>query len=468
MAPLRRCVGAVYLLTIVADAYSGSWTPVDVLPWVCNQAPALIMVNMSEFGSLQYSPHVITMMRTSGSVVSMSISAEDGAGTVVLPKTAITLQAINGMGGRRLEEEAKPPVGEEPQRPIEEADLLEDEDPEDAWMLEEDGDLHELDGEDDLDEKEIVPTRRLLSDREEREEKGRLLAKGGGRSRKTYSSSSKSTVSTPKYSLSDPRSYQDARRRANPATARRRGAPDPTGLRRRQTGVDGTRFDNPSNPSAGAYGYTSTGTVNQNFPGGHSQTSYGYTGPNAHSSSSTNKILMGAAAGGTLGFGAGYMYSNYNNYDYSSSRWNRGGWGWRNQNCQSGSWSGSCDECYRSYSNCQLFVDRNAGRDDLMLTGFIPFGYTDPLVFKIEDIVGQDYQNSTICPPAGWSPDSTGTQWTNQPATFQDIWMTFTPVEELAEALGADASGVNSVSPMSLSLVFLGGVRLLLGLLNEK
>jgi hypothetical protein len=480
--PSRAFVVVLYFLRLTVNGQYQMWVPVDVIPDVCFDAPAYVLVNITDFNPNQYKPHVISMLRTSKNAVSMSISAVDNAGKVVLPKTPVTLQQLTG--GRRLpesEDYSPPPQNEEAQsqRKLLESELLEDEDLED-YDFYEDYEDYEKDDEDvyfnidahddELEEEE--DTRKLLSGRGGNEHNGRKLKKGGGGSFKSSSSSSRSRSSTPsksppsppppKYSPSNPMSYKDARRRANPATARRRGAPTPTGLRRRQTGVGGTRFDNPSNPGAGSYGYTSPTKLNNNFPGGYSQTSYGYSGANAHTGgSSSSKIMMAAAAGGAVGLGAGYVMGGGLN-GYSMSRWNPHGWGWRNRNCYHDSWSGSCSDCYRSYSRCEQRIDRNAGRDDLMTTGFIPYGYTPPIQFMIEDIAGADYQKGTICPPTGWTPDPNTSTVTWNPPVMQDIWMTFSSVEELAENLATETNGATSsclLSSSSMMVLMVLGVR---------
>lgn len=240
-------------------------------------------------------------------------------------------------------------------------------------------------------------------------------------------------------------SYSTARRRLNPVTARRRGQPVPTGVRRRVTSpVDGKTYSNPSNAAAGNYGYGSTTAIQQNFPSGYSSQSYGYTGGMAHKSTSKTQLIMAAAGAGVVGgLAAGYLYS----------RWSRDGWGWRYSNCNAygHSWSGSCSECYRYYSRCQRTLPHNAARDDIMGTGFIPGDFKSPIVLTVFSLTGTEYDKSIICPPNDWNASTNTPAWTYPE---NDIFVTLTPMTELAEMLVSATPLQKSLSSLAVLLSF--------------
>merc|ERR1711865_413134 len=214
------------------------------------------------------------------------------------------------------------------------------------------------------------------------------------------------------------------RPRPSPVIGARRRMVTPTGLRRRITSpVDNKRYSNPSSSRTRSYGYQSTTIINKNYPSGYKSTGYGYTGVKAHSKGSTKKIVMAAGAGVVVGAAGYYAYSRWSSCGYGYGC----GYGWRygNPYCSYGSQckrtaatgycsDGYCSDCYSLYSQCERTLPLDAARDDLMSSGFIPADYVSPIELEISQIVGPEFAQSVICPPAGWSPNpsSSNVSWT--------------------------------------------------------
>jgi len=68
-----------------------------------------------------------------------------------------------------------------------------------------------------------------------------------------------------------------------------------------------------------------------------------------------------------------------------------------------------------------------------MSSGFIPADYVSPIEIEISQIIGPEFAQSLICPPAGWSPNpkASNVSWT--PAAQQDIYVTLTRMERLGD-----------------------------------
>lgn len=224
--------------------------------------------------------------------------------------------------------------------------------------------------------------------------------------------------------------------------------------------MDGKKYDNPNSASAGNYGYSNQQKINNNYPGGYSSSSYGYTGANAHKGSSSTKYIMGAAVAGVV-VGGGAMYLG--------SRWSQNGWGWRNRNCDSGGYSSQ-----NRGRNCQM--NRNANRDDMMGTGFIPADFISPISLTIYRVDGSDFIDTTtgvppvgVCPPNGWDAEKNEPAWTPVDP-FPDIYLTLTPMMELEETLGSDTThyanaakaSFQEMSPFLLLVLLAFNVRRLL------
>jgi len=181
--------------------------------------------------------------------------------------------------------------------------------------------------------------------------------------------------------------------------------------------------------------------MNSNYPGGATKTGYGYGGAAGRPNMGRN-MMMAAGGGMLLGMGGMYMFSRMNSYN----------------RCKYGStWSGSCKECYERYSreDCGMDIDENVNRDDLMNTGFWPDDFTGPLTVLVTAIRGVDLLASRICPPTGWTANSSGRRleasvetspasWT--PPNGQDIFLTLTQMAELADKLGKDKEEEETVS----------------------
>lgn len=456
----------------VNGAYT-TWTPIDAQAIVCKSlgAPgqATVSINVTSQDTVwidRWKPHIITFYRTTTGSSQIQYGALDSSAPQ--PKPVIGTMTTNLIkvpgqptyGGRRLASKAtdavtKPEVQAEPTLD----DLLEEED---GDMPEDHEDLLEVE-----EEFNIETDDQAMAEFEEQRATGRVLKSGRSRSSSSRSRSPPARPSPPPkptYSPSDPRSYSTARRRANPATARRRGNPVPPGVRRRVTSPvqhngQASKFSNPSNAAAGNYAYGSQTKIDNNFPSGYSSSSYGYTGGMAHKSTSSSKIMMAAAGGAVAGMGAYYLYS----------RWSRGGWGWRNSRCEAttmwgNTWSGSCTECYYRYSSCRRLFQRNAARDDIMGTGFIPGDFTSPIKITFYSLTGSEFEESVICPPAGYNfttnTDANGNAW-NPPDA--DIFVTLTSMMELAETLDGQNYDQASLVAASRSFACLA-VGLLLGL----
>lgn len=259
---------------------------------------------------------------------------------------------------------------------------------------------------------ELQPPRQLSS---------RRRSGGGG-----FSSPRRRAPSPP------PSSYSSPRRRAPSSytSLRRRAAPAASGARRRTYGYDNKVHNNPSNPGAGNYGYTTPAAASSNF-GGRLPTStpYGYTGANAYSGSMGNGAKIAMAAGG--GLLAGYLGSQLLSHTWTGYSREQ----MLNMPCQSGSWSGLCSTCVTMHGaqKCSVLLSPkiNATRDDLLNTGFIPSSYTWPIIVNITKLSGVDFDPSKIC---------------GNNASMQQIFLTLTTLGEL----GQDGSSSGSSSSMSM------------------
>jgi len=251
----------------------------------------------------------------------------------------------------------------------------------------------------------------------------------------------------------------------DPATARRRGTPVPTGLRRRITSpATSSTHSNPNLASAGNYGYGSKGAMNSNFPGGYSKASYGYVGAKAHRGSADKKLMMKAAAVGVVGGMAGY---------YLASRWGHRGWGWRSRRCQQYSANDqtgrdvSCSDCYQENDvRCETAETQDAARDDLMSTGFIPHDFVSPINISIYKVESEEFA-SGVCPPNDWDGDLSGdrrlSSWTPkdpQPDLYLTISTMFELEEKLEDNMGlAGNAAICGPSAMLLTCIIIFGLR---------
>lgn len=87
-------------------------------------------------------------------------------------------------------------------------------------------------------------------------------------------------------------------------------------------------------------------------------------------------------------------------------------------------------------------MNRNAARDDIMGTGFIPTDFVSPATFTIYKIEGADFTDlSGLCPPVGWDPNASRrlVSWTPKDPQ-PDLWVTVTPLMELEEQLELDVT----------------------------
>eukprot|EP00747_Dinoflagellata_sp_TGD_P169837 gnl/TRDRNA2_/TRDRNA2_199843_c0_seq1.p1 gnl/TRDRNA2_/TRDRNA2_199843_c0~~gnl/TRDRNA2_/TRDRNA2_199843_c0_seq1.p1 ORF type:complete len:524 (-),score=79.20 gnl/TRDRNA2_/TRDRNA2_199843_c0_seq1:149-1720(-) len=448
------------------------WHLIDVPLIVCPGGPgyADIEMDISSLNMQQAAePHVFTFFRTTEKRVTIKYRAVDSSQPQAKPimqeeEKSITLSEV--VIDRPPEPPAPPPSAPADPAPAPPpARRLEDIDEE--W-LEEDSESEDSDTDldDDADVKEEVGQERKLSGRR----------RGGGSRRGSYSSprrraprpSPRRRAPKPSTQTGSPRRRvsrrgatpgstadtnrrRDAgnswntgdttRRRANPATYRRRNVPAPpaNSPRRRAQDLTGNRWGN--NGNAGSYGYTNQNQMQQSYPGGYQTNSYGYTGGNAYQSNSGGKMLMAGAAGVAVGAGAMYMMSRYNSYGYGH------GYGYGQGDCMYGStWTGRCRDCYERYPQhmCQqqMALPENANRDDIMTDGFIPLDFVSPLILQVTAVQGEDFAPDRICPPAGWNPETgrgdDGAVWI--PPENQDIFLTLTHLEggQLAEALVKD------------------------------
>jgi len=371
-------------------------------------------------------PHVLTFYRQTSESVSIEFEAKDSSGRIVIARQTVQLQRL----ARRLGANSEPWMVAEVPLPLpweaERSSLTEivHQQVDDGFDLEgeffEEGFFEAEEEEEDDEEFEVeleggaehgAPPRQLSARRRGSSSSG--SSSSSSRSRSTSTSSTGSTTST-----------SSPRRRANPAAARRRGsAASPN---QPMTGVGGTRFQNSQGQ---AYGYTSQSNLNSNFGGSTPQTtSYGYSGaaayrPASGGMSTTTKIALAAGAGLAVGAGSMYLFS----------RWN--------SNCGYGSsWTGSCQDCYRTYSQysqCDVLdPPHNLNRDDLMDTGFWPADYASPLRVSIFDVTGTGFEPSSLCPPPGWD-----ISWTNVTVGQIELYVTITQISELGDELEEDPAG---------------------------
>lgn len=123
---------------------------------------------------------------------------------------------------------------------------------------------------------------------------------------------------------------------------------------------------------------------------------------------------------------------------YVGSRWLQGGWGWRNRNCPARRQEGD-----QYHFDCVTTVSRDAARDDVMSTGFIPIdfqnadGKLSPITISIYKIEGDaaEFKTETMCPPSDW--DGNSASW-NPQGDQPDLWVTLTNMTELEEPLEGD------------------------------
>jgi len=194
--------------------------------------------------------------------------------------------------------------------------------------------------------------------------------------------------------------------------------------------------------------------------------SYGYSGANARpaaaSSSNTGMKIAAAAGAGLLVGGVGmYAYSRMNS---------------NNNDCNRGSYSGNCGDCYSRYSRSECYkdtgYDRPLGRDDIMTEGFIPYDYFNPvnnlpITVRISSIAGASFTKTNTCPSMhkGWNETVTVCQndaavtdksVCNWKPKEKDIFFTLTQMEPLEDRLSEDVSvAVSSGGALSLMPVLL-------------
>lgn len=245
---------------------------------------------------------------------------------------------------------------------------------------------------------------------------------------------------------------------------RRRGAPEPTGPRRRSTSVSGNAWQSPSTGGGkqGSYGYT-PGNYQGKYPSGKqpTDTKYGYNGYNKPGGLSTGQaIAIGAGAGIVAGIGGYWLYQRLT---YSNSF----------GSCRHDSWTGNCNECRNSYGNggCRYQEPNNYqfSRDDIFEdTGFYPADWVQPLklIIKAVDAVPTStgpFATATMCPPSSLDlSNMSDTSWM-PPANYPIIWASFTQVSELSTMQSVDGAQTAASPVWVLLFAVAAGRRLLRG-----
>jgi len=362
-------------------------------------------VQLPQTAPAKHTPHVLNFFRSSNNSVAISFDVRDAAAKTVMKKQTVTLQALTAK--RRRLERSSPPAEDELMAEFAELEVEEAQEDEEGRQDVEWG---------------MEKWRRLSSRR-----------RGGGSSSRPRPSPS------PSSSRSSSTLSGGARRRANPAAARRRGSRS-EGKDQPSTGVGGSRFQNSNGQS---WAYTSQSRLTSNFGGRTPQTtSYGYAGRSAYvspasgGSSMTPAMYTGAALVGGVAVGAGAMYLLSSSSSYSRySRYGRG----NNRCSHSSGWSRSCRDCYQRYGDqcVQEGPLRSANRDDLMDTGFWPADWKSPLTVTVFSVGGVDFERSQICPPAGW----TNFHGSEVLPVSNDLFLTMTEMAELGDELQDESAG---------------------------
>jgi len=175
-------------------------------------------------------------------------------------------------------------------------------------------------------------------------------------------------------------------------------------------------FSNPRNAHFGVYGYRKH-QLGNNFPRGFATTHYGISGPSAYRRH--NRMVVASWLGGA------YFFSRFSSMC----------------GCAFGM---ACRQCHVSHDDAdgsdyaEWTLEEDLNREDITTTGFIPNDYTYPLLLTVTAVSGKDYNQSRMCPPAGW--DSSGSSkaasgkaapvWT--PPARPDLFFTVTELEDLA------------------------------------
>ena len=248
---------------------------------------------------------------------------------------------------------------------------------------------------------------------------------GGGSSYSSYSSPRRRTPSP------SPAPYSSPRRRTGTPSTASSGSAGVSGSRRRTYGYDNKVYNNPSNPGAGNYGYTTSGAAASNFGGRiPSSTPYGYTGANAYSGSSgsAGKIAMAAGGGLLAGYlGSQLLHNSWTGYNREQML---------NMPCTSGSWKGLCSTCVSLHGakNCNIEISPkiDATRDDLLNTGFTPSNFKWPIQVNITKISGVDFAASLVCPNASDPLSLSSAQ--------KQLFLTLTTMQELSSESRAGAT----------------------------
>lgn len=368
--------------------------------------------------NLQNTPHVFTFYRTSPKATSVSFKVVDATGKTVVEQRTADLTEL----ARRLD--------------VQLYDAVAAEGAEDNVQLREEDYKH-------AEARQISARRRRMGGRSSYRSSSASRGRTGSgikresRRRTPGHGNVKQGSSSPRASSSSVRSATKGRT----ASSRRRGAPQATN--QPAAGVGGSRY---TSANGQGYGYTKPQALSRNYPSGYQSTGYGYSGMNAYTpgAGGAGNVMMAVAGGALLGVGASYLYSRWNSYD----------------SCAFGSsWTGSCSDCYSSFSReqCQITPPRvGAHRDDLMKTGFWPDDFTSPLTVTISSIYGMDFSSDSLCQPASSNVTTLG----KRPS---DLFLALTKVDELSDTMGdgalegaplGQAQGANSMNSSSFGAPF--------------
>jgi len=231
------------------------------------------------------------------------------------------------------------------------------------------------------------------------------------------------------------------------ATLRRRGAPTPSGIRRRATSLgpwdapaSHKRFSSIASGGNG-YGYTSLPIYDATWPGAvqsptcgfSGQSMYGYAGTNGKGSAAV-QMDAGFTGGSVVGMSSYYLYhrmkeSTCNGYDC----------------CY-----GCSNSCFTSTRHeCSMSVDKFLYQDDILVDGgFYPADILDqaPLRIRITSVSGTGYNKANICPPTLCiSPSACPPE-----GVLNDLFVTLTELDELDDS-GRDSSASSALRKYGLS-----------------